>query len=75
MHPCFRAWIQSRVQSKKTEGAMKKPKQEQIQRLEEELSNARELLCLHYRLGMFCFAKRTEKLIARMEEELKKLKQ
>ena len=54
---------------------MKRSKQKQIQQLEEELSYARELLCLQYRLGMFCFAKRTEKHIARMEEELKKLKQ
>lgn len=50
---------------------MKKKKRD-IQRLKDELSKARYLLCLQYELGMFCLAERTEKLIKSMEEVLEK---
>jgi hypothetical protein len=49
-----------------------KKKKRGIQRLKNELSKARYLLCLQYELGMFCLAERTEKLIKSMEEVLEK---
>jgi hypothetical protein len=51
---------------------VKKTKNRDRQRLKDELSKARRLLCLQYELGMFCFAELTEKLIKSMEEILEK---